>query len=200
MHNPYIPQSVVDRRPVLVWSITAASALFLVLLIVTAPLAVASGRVILGLTLYQAFSHLCHQNPDRSFFIAGNKLAVCARCTGLYFGFATTVLVYPLVRSLRSIETPQRIWLFSAAAPMAIDFALGFFGIWQNTHLSRVTTGWLLGTVSVFYVMPGLVALGFHEGLFASRRQRIQASSQPVVLTSAASDAPSDYSAPYRRI
>jgi hypothetical protein len=43
-----------------------------------------------------------------------------------------------------------------AALPLALDFALGFFGIWENTHLSRVLTGALLGAVAVFYIVPGL--------------------------------------------
>jgi uncharacterized membrane protein len=63
------------------------------------------------------------------------------------------------VRSLRRTDTPPRQWLFVAAAPLAIDFFLGFFGLWENTHLSRFVTGALLGAVSVVYVMPGLIDL-----------------------------------------
>jgi uncharacterized membrane protein len=53
--------------------------------------------------------------------------------------------------------------LFLAAAPLAIDFSLGFFGIWENTHLSRFVTGALLGSVAVLYVMPGLIDLSLME-------------------------------------
>ena len=72
-------------------------------------------------------------------------------------------LCYPLVRSLRRTDTPPRRWLFIAATPMAIDFFLGFFGIWENTHLSRFLTGALLGSVSVLYVMPGLIDLSLKD-------------------------------------
>jgi uncharacterized membrane protein len=203
MSQRYVPQCVVDRRPWVVWSLVAAIALFLVLLILGAPLALADGHVSLGLTIYQTFSNLCHQNPDRSFFIAGYKFAVCARCTGLYFGFALAVLVYPLVKSLRSVETPHRKWLFMAAAPMAVDFSLGFLGIWENTHLSRLSTGALLGTVSVFYVMPGLVDLSLRDWFRISGARRRSSDTSPessTILTTPARTAPSDYSAPYRRI
>ncbi|MDY3097688.1 DUF2085 domain-containing protein, partial [Methanobrevibacter sp.] len=27
---------------------------------------------------------MCHRNPERSFFINGHQLPVCARCTGFY--------------------------------------------------------------------------------------------------------------------
>jgi hypothetical protein len=47
-----------------------------------------------------------------------------------------------------------------ATLPLAIDFALGYFSIWENTHLSRFATGALLSSVAVFYIMPGLIELG----------------------------------------
>ena len=37
------------------------------------------------------------------------------------------------------------------------SLALSFFGILENTHLSRFLTGALLGGVTAFYVVPGLV-------------------------------------------
>jgi uncharacterized membrane protein len=203
MSQRYISQCVVYRRPLVVWSVVAAISLLLILLILAAPLTLAAGHVNLGLTIYLAFSNLCHQNPDRSFFIAGHKFAVCARCTGLYFGFAMAVLVYPLVKSLRSVETAERKWLFMAAAPMAVDFGLGFLGIWENTQFSRFSTGALLGVVSVFYIIPGLIDLSFRDWFRMSghrRRSGDQAPEPTVILPGSARSGPSDYSAPYRRI
>ncbi len=82
---------------------------------------------------------------------------MCARCFGLYAGFAAGVMLYPLVRSLGKRDTPARAWLIIAAVPTTVDFALGFFGLWENTHLSRSVTGALLGAVAALYVVPGLV-------------------------------------------
>jgi len=45
-------------------------------------------------------------------------------------------LVYPLGRSLERTETPSLLWLILATLPLGIDFALGYFSIWENTHLS----------------------------------------------------------------
>jgi len=132
-------------------------------MIAGAPVAMARGHNTFAFAIYGAFSHLCHQIPERSFFIAGHQFAVCARCTGLYAGFTVATLCYPLLRSLRRTDTPERRWLFIAAAPLAIDFSLGFFGIWQNTHLTRFITGALLGAVSVLYVMPGLIDLALND-------------------------------------
>ena len=91
--DQYIPQRVIDRRPLVMWCAVAVGAMAFVAAIVGAPLALAGGQSVLGLTIYQAFGHFCHQLPERSFFIAGHKFAVCARCTGIYAGFAAGVLV-----------------------------------------------------------------------------------------------------------
>ena len=194
----YVPQVVPTRRPLVFWAITAAAATLFVTLIVVAPLAAASGHGGIAAVIYRGFSIICHQLPERSFFIDDHKLAVCSRCTGLYAGFLFTLLVYPLVRSLRRTTTPARKWLFLAALPLAIDFSLTFLGIWENTHSSRLLTGLLLGGAAVFYVMPAIMDLSL-------RALRNRTSQQPratftLVSPEAIASAPSDYSAPERRI
>src|SRR5687768_9603926 len=120
----YHPQCVSDRRPLLMWMILLTGSLLLLSFIVGAPFARADQHFLISGTLYQAFSYVCHQQSERSFFIAGEPLAVCARCTGLYAGFALTTLLYPLFISLRRTYPPERKWLFIGAAPLAIDFGL----------------------------------------------------------------------------
>lgn len=175
------------------WLVSALTMLSIALLIVVAPLSAAGAHDRVALTIYGAFAVLCHQLPERSYFIAGHKLAVCSRCTGLYAGFVFTMLIYPLVRPLRSVVWPRREWLILAAVPMAIDFSLTFFGVWENTHTSRLLTGILLGSVAVFYVMPGLAELSLRTTR-TSRPVFIRQTPEPMA------SAPSDYSAPERRI
>ena len=159
--SSYIPQVVPTRRPLIFWAISATLITLVVLQIIVAPLAEAGGYGSLAKGIYRAFAPFCHQLPERSYFLDGHKFAVCSRCTGIYFGFAFTVLLYPLLRSLRNAEFPARRWILLAALPLAIDWSLTFFGIWENTHTSRLVTGLLLGSTAVFYVMPGLVDLSF---------------------------------------
>jgi uncharacterized membrane protein len=157
------------------------------------------GKADLADTIYRAFAPFCHQLPERSYFLDGHKFAVCSRCTGIYFGFAFTLLLYPLVRSLRNAAFPERRWLLLAVAPMAIDWSLTFFGIWENTHTSRLITGLLLGSTAVFYVMPGIVDLSFRF----RRRTLAPEPPRPTFTLSSAeaiASAPSDYRAPERRI
>src|SRR5207248_6656955 len=74
---------------------------------------------------------------------------------------------------LRQIEAPARKWLFIAAAPLAIDFTLGYVGIWNNTHFSRFATGALLGAVAVLYIMPGLIDLSLRDWGRRSEERRV---------------------------
>lgn len=142
-----------------VWAAVTSIALTIVGLIVGAPLSQAYGHPAFAAPIYQAFSFVCHQIPERSFHLAGHQFGVCSRCTGLYAGFAVAALVYPLVSSLQRTDTPARLWLVLATLPLGIDFALGYFSIWENTHLSRFLTGALLSSVAVFYIIPGLIDL-----------------------------------------
>ena len=154
------PRDFSVRRAWVGWVCALALTLLWVGLIASAPVAAGGGHDALAFVLYHGFGAVCHQIPERAFWLAGHPLAVCARCFGIYAGFALSVLCYPLVRSLRRTDAPARAWLFAAALPAAIDFSLTFFGLWENTHTSRLLTGAILGVGAVFFVMPGLIDLG----------------------------------------
>jgi uncharacterized membrane protein len=194
----YIPQTDSSRRPLFIWLLTVGVAFAILTLIATAPIASATNHTRLALAIYRPFGMFCHQLPERSFFIAGHPLAVCARCIGLYGGFALVLVLYPLIRSLRSVVLPPAKWLFLAAAPLFVDFSLTFFGIWENTHTSRLLTGMLMGGATVFYVMPGLVELAMRVS--GKPQQKDSRPEFTFVSPEAIAQAPSDYSAPERRI
>jgi uncharacterized membrane protein len=160
----YVPQFAPReslKRPVAVWCAVAAGALGIIGLVLSAPLLAQSNHAFWASLIYESFGHICHQISERSFHLGEHKFAVCARCFGIYAGFAGGVLLYPLIRSLRRRDTPARVWLFIALIPICIDFALGFLGIWENTHWSRVTTGAVLGATAALYIVPGMVDLSY---------------------------------------
>jgi hypothetical protein len=84
--------------------------------------------------------------------------------------------------------------LLLAAIPLLIDFSVTFFGFWENTHTSRLLTGALLGSVTVFYVMPGIIELSLRSRTTHPQVTFTLASPERIA------SAPSDYSAPERRI
>ena len=161
------------RASRIAWALTAGFGLTIVGAIIGAPPFQSGGDASFAATIYKIFSYVCHQIPERSFHLAGHQFAVCSRCTGLYVGFAVATLVYPLARSLTRTDTPRRRWLILAAVPLLIDFSLTYFGVWSNTHLTRFSTGALLGAVAVFYVMPGLVELSSAFGRCFGQKKRV---------------------------
>jgi len=170
--SEYVPQLLspaesarVRSAAMWAWAMTASLVLAVLGLIVFAPWAHAHGHEALSAGVYAGFSATCHQIPERSFHFEGFPLAVCARCFGLYVGGAAGVLLYPLARGLVRRDAPGRMWLLLAAVPTTVDFALGIFGIWENTHLSRFLTAVILGAAVAFYVVPAALDLSYKRSL-----------------------------------
>lgn len=106
---------------------------------------------------YLFFASTCHQLDDRSFFIFGNKVAVCSRCASVYSAFLTGVILYPLLRGLENKKLPS-IWiLLLFALLLFLDAVLDALGILKNTFISRAITGSLIGFLLPFYLIPGTV-------------------------------------------
>ncbi|MDQ3711024.1 MAG: DUF2085 domain-containing protein [Acidobacteriota bacterium] len=158
----YVPQFAVKkmrRQAVKVWSGFAFLAAWWVFMIVLAPFAEANNLSSVSNPVYKFFSFICHQIPDRSIHFHEHVLAVCSRCFGVYLGLLFGFVVYPFLRRIEDTEPLPRFWLFLAMIPMAVDWLLGFFGIWENTHLSRFLTGAILGTACAIFIVPALIEI-----------------------------------------
>lgn len=142
-----------------VWTISALVVFLWVFLIVMAPIAQTFELTRISAALYNFFSYLCHQQAERSFHFHEHHFAVCARCFGVYFGLFGGFLIYPTIRKIEEIEPLPRFWLFLALIPIGIDWSLGIFNIWENTHWSRFLTGGILGIACAVFIVPALVEL-----------------------------------------
>ena len=176
----YIPQQTVSgyrKQAFVVWAAAASIVALWVLVISLAPVLAANGMGQAATPIYHFFSFICHQMPERSLHIEGHQLAVCSRCFGVYFGLLAGLLIYPAWRTIQDTEPLPRIWLFLSLIPIGIDWSLGIFGVWENTHLSRFLTGAILGAACATFIMPALVELT--QNLSAKRgsgRARIEQS------------------------
>lgn len=140
-----------------VWIVTLGVVALWIGLIIAPPLLLSAGSSTGSSTIYTFFSYICHQMPDRSIHLAGHQLAVCTRCSGVYFGLLAGILIYPLFRPIDEIEPIPRFWLFLSLIPITIDWSLTVFGIWENTHISRFVTGFILGVACAVFIIPALV-------------------------------------------
>jgi uncharacterized membrane protein len=82
----------------------------------------------------------CERDPARSLIIGGVPLAVCARCSGIYFGLGLGALVRFPVLSARA----TRLWVGLGAALMLLDVSLEDHGLHGGWPAVRVLTGVLL--------------------------------------------------------
>lgn len=102
--------------------------------------------------LYKFFSPICHQHDSRSLHLSGFKLAVCARCSGIYFGFFLGALLFPVV-SIRRGYSATTLWIFFIV-PMLVDVLMNIFGIHHSSVFTRIVTGLFFGVGAANILTP----------------------------------------------
>lgn len=104
---------------------------------------------------HQAFSGLCHQIPARSFALNGQPMAVCSRCLGIYSGFVFGWILLPisLLVSFTEQWSAKKIALLVLLINV-IDIIGNILGFWQNTLVSRLAFGCMMG-VSIDFIFAG---------------------------------------------
>ena len=86
----------------------------------------------------------CHQMPERSFFIYGYQLPVCARCTGVILGEIVAIVLLLLNIKINIVIC------FVLLTTMGIDWFIQYIKILQSTNFRRLITG-TLGGVGLTY-------------------------------------------------
>ena len=158
-YNPQFPLPEIRSHAKKAWMLGFALVITWALLIILAPAADAFGIKSVSGPIYSFFSVLCHQIPDRSFHFFHHPFAVCSRCFGVYFGLVLGFIIYPFIKRIEETEPFPRIWLFLSLVPIGTDWSLGIFGIWENTHFTRFTTGTILGIACAVFIIPAIVEL-----------------------------------------
>jgi uncharacterized membrane protein len=106
-----------------------------------------------GALLWLLYRPACHQIADRCLDLGAGPFAVCARCTGLYFGGLLALMAATLSeRSLR----PRPRWLLIVALPTAVDVALGLTGLPSLPNLPRFAVALPLGLICGLYLADGI--------------------------------------------
>ncbi len=151
----------------LVWSFNLVWLVVVVLIFLTPYLAHLGSPV--AKFLYLLFKPTCHQRPDRSFFLWGHKMAVCARCTGIYTSLLFWGTIFGILLALKKVK-PLPLWgLALLLLPTAIDGGTQLIDLRESTNLLRLITGHLTGLAIVWYVYPRAYQLEDSE--FSTSRQ-----------------------------
>ena len=135
---------------------------------VLAPVLAALGLFTPARLIYFVYRYLCHQRPERSFFIAGHQVAFCERDTALYVAVFLAGVAYALSgRRWR----PLSAWGVGALLlPLVVDGTLQLFFPYESTWSVRVVTGVLAGGGAVWFLYPRL-ALAFAQVNWDVKRQ-----------------------------
>jgi uncharacterized membrane protein len=133
------------RRSTLPWNWWTLVPLTFVVAVIAAPYFLTHGLLAMGLALERGFAIVCHQRPERSFWIFGGSVAVCSRCLGIYLGAAVGLL----------FRTSRRIalhLLIAAAALNLFDAMTELAGLHGNWLAIRFVFGLLLGAAATLLI------------------------------------------------
>lgn len=97
-------------------------------------------------TVYGCGDRLCHQKAERSFFINGNQMPFCSRCTAIWLGIAIG-LGFMIFYKIK-LTSKFLFLIILGFVPIGIDGLGQLFGFWDSSNIIRVITGLLVGIVS----------------------------------------------------
>jgi len=96
---------------------------------------------------YSIMKKICHQRPERSFFIKGKKLPLCSRCLGIYVSFLIGVFFILFLKSYFLEITWMRLLVIFLIGfiPISIDGFTQLFGWRKSNNILRFITGIIFG-------------------------------------------------------
>lgn len=103
---------------------------------------------------YLMFGIICHQNPERSYFIREHQMPVCARCFGIYAGIFIGLLIYPFFKKTDNTVMPKIKYFILFSIPILFDGMSQILRLYPSPHYVRLITGILASAAGVFYILP----------------------------------------------
>jgi len=95
--------------------------------------------------VYSIGDRLCHQRAERSFFVNGNQMPFCSRCTAIWLGLAIGLGIMVFYKI--SLNEKFLFAIILGIVPLGIDSVGQHIGFWESTNIVRVITGLLTGGV-----------------------------------------------------
>lgn len=110
----------------------------------------------LALAVYAIGSFVCHQLPQRSFYLWSVPMPVCARCAGIYAGAAFASLFFVRLKpDTTSKKDIARVALIVAAVPTLASLLYEWTTGQAPTNLIRAIAGAPLGAAVGWVVVSG---------------------------------------------
>ncbi|HKN20913.1 MAG TPA: DUF2085 domain-containing protein [Terracidiphilus sp.] len=157
---------------ILRWNCWALAPLALVAAAGGVPFFLNHGFLVIGLALERGFTLVCHQRPERSFWIFGGSVAVCSRCMGIYIGAACGLLF----RTTRAIALRL---LIAAVALNLLDVGTEWAGLHGNWLGVRLALGFVLGATAALLISSSVPGESDQSQRLPSLRDSAQSPSSP---------------------
>ncbi|MBU2565458.1 MAG: DUF2085 domain-containing protein [Candidatus Thermoplasmatota archaeon] len=107
--------------------------------------------------VYSTGDSFCHQKASRSFFLNGNQMPYCSRCTGIFLG----LMIGACIAVFKFVDFKWQ-WIVIGLLPIGMDGIGQMFGFWESTNMLRLITGGLAG------ILTGLAVAVIIQELCAS--------------------------------
>jgi uncharacterized membrane protein len=118
-------------------------------------------------SIYDCGDTLCHQKSERSFFISGNQMPFCSRCTAIWLGLVIGLgfLIFYKI----ALDEKFILLIILGLTPIGIDGVGQLLGFWESSNFIRVITGLLVGIVCGLAI--GLIIDEIRE-MYISRKSK----------------------------
>lgn len=103
--------------------------------------------------LYFIFINCCHQQPDRTYWIMGYPMALCARCIGIYFGFVAYLLISLFSFKIRHFRYSLYLLIIGLS-----EILIEYNGFFDGSNFIRTISGIMLG-IFIAYIVDNLISL-----------------------------------------
>ena len=134
---------------------------------------------LLGQALWIIGSLFCHQIPERSLYLGGYQLPVCARDLGTYLGFFVMSTFYLMARRFRRVGLPDLPMLILAVIGVGLflfDAVSSYLGFRETSNALRLSSGLAFGagssmlllsvtSIQLFHGKAAAATFGWRDGL-----------------------------------
>ncbi|HTY47947.1 MAG TPA: DUF2085 domain-containing protein [Methanomassiliicoccales archaeon] len=98
-------------------------------------------------SIYFLGDSFCTEISDHSYYLNGNQMPFCARCTGIFVGLVIGMLIAVV------FDPKVRLFILGLAVlPILIDGGLQLVTTYQSTNPLRMATGLLAGIAASLYL------------------------------------------------
>lgn len=100
------------------------------------------------------FSFVCHQIPERSFYINGNPMIICSRCFGIYTGITTLLLLSLFLKSIHQYILKINLkFILIFALPLLIDWITNFLLSINFSNIVHFLTGIIFSIIPTYFFL-----------------------------------------------